>query len=90
MVTDCGFNTKNNIIVSIAVTISMGLNLMPDIFNKLPDGWKLVEIICTTPVAVTFIIGMILYYIIPENKVHNDEIIDNEEETDSTDDYTDE
>ena len=33
---------------------------------------------------------MILYYIIPENKVHNDEIIDNEEETDSTDDYTDE
>ena len=90
MVTDCGFNTKNNIIVSIAVTISMGLNLMPDIFNKLPDGWKLVEIICTTPVAVTFIIGMILYYIIPENKVHNDEIIDNEEETDAIDDYTDE
>lgn len=68
MVSESGFNNRNNIIISISVSLSVGLSLIPNLFEGLPDQYKIVEILCTTPVVMVFIISMILYYILPRKE----------------------
>lgn len=58
-------NYKNIIIISTSVIVSLIFTFFPQIFSKAP---KIIEAIMTNSIVVSFIISMILYYIIPSPK----------------------
>lgn len=58
-------NLKNIIIIVSSILISLIFMLFPKMFSKTPN---LVESILTNSIAISFIISLILYYIIPNKK----------------------
>lgn len=67
MLSKSELNTRNSLIASISVSLSIGLYIMPDLLGQLPDSLIIIKIICECPVAMVFIISMLLYYILPKN-----------------------
>ncbi len=58
-------NYKNIIIISCSIGVSLTIVLVPNLFNSAP---KLIESLFTNSIATSFIISVILYYIIPNPK----------------------
>lgn len=66
MLSKCGLDNRNSLIASISVSLSIGLYIVPNILNKIPDNLIIIKIICECPVAMVFIISMLLYYVLPK------------------------
>ncbi len=71
MLSKCELNARNSIIASISLCVSIGLYLVPSILNQLPDNLLIIKILCECPVAIVFIISIVLYYILPKNLEKN-------------------
>lgn len=68
MLSKCGFNTRNTLIISLSLSIAYGSVLVPEIVDSIFTSQNsLGYLICTNSVAMTFIISFVLNLILPKN-----------------------
>ena len=77
MVAELGFTPKNVLILTIALGVGYGFSLIPNFYSKLGP---IAENILSNPVAMIFILSLILSFAIPEkwgtSKAKKESIVD--------------
>ena len=66
MIANCGYNTRNVTIASLALSIGIGFTQTPAIFKIFPDLIK--NVFAENCVAVVFIVAMVLNIILPKEE----------------------
>ena len=66
MIANCGYNTRNLTIASLALSIGIGFTQTPAIFKIFPDLIK--NVFAENCVAVVFIVAMVLNIILPKEE----------------------
>lgn len=66
MIANCGYNSRNVTIASLALSIGIGFTQTPAIFKIFPDLIK--NVFAENCVAVVFIVAMVLNIILPKEK----------------------
>ena len=65
MIANCGYNSRNVTIASLALSIGIGFTQVPELFSVFP---KIIEtVFAENCVAVVFLVAVILNLILPQN-----------------------
>ena len=65
MITRCGFNQRNTIIVALSLSVGIGFTQVPEIFSIFPQMVQ--QVFANNCVAIVFVVAVILNLVLPKD-----------------------
>lgn len=65
MITRCGFNQRNTVIVALSLSVGIGFTQVPDIFSIFPQMVQ--QVFANNCVAIVFVVAIILNLVLPKD-----------------------